>query len=301
MNKVFITGASGFVGTKLVSALEADQNSVRVLSRRNLTGYETVVCDFLSDSLPDNALKGVDTVYHLAGVAHDYHKKNDQYIKVNVQATIKLAELAVNSGVKKFIFLSSVKAGGSLLEEVSDVKSLESQPKGIYGKTKRDAELSLFEIGAKSEMHVAIIRSSLVYGPLMKGNLGMMLKGIKNGWFPPLPKINNQRSLVHVDDLVRAMIFVSNDHRANGEIFIVTDGTSHSSREIYEVMCKLSGKSIPKWFIPKFIFDFAAFFSLKIRHKVSKLFDNDFYSSKKINAIGFMPKRTLQEMNETFF
>ena len=150
-------------------------------------------------------------------------------------------------------------------------------------------------------MHVAIIRSSLVYGPLMKGNLGMMLKGIKNGWFPPLPKINNQRSLVHVDDLVRAMIFVSNDHRANGEIFIATDGKLHSSREFYNAMCSALGKSIPKWSIPRFLFDIVSLINPRIKYKLNKLLGNECYSSAKLEALGFKAKKTLKDMNETNF
>ena len=149
-------------------------------------------------------------------------------------------------------------------------------------------------------MHVSVIRSSLVYGPSMKGNLGMMFSGIKKGWFPSLPKVANRRSMVHVDDLVKAIFLLASDIRANGEIFIVTDGVPHSSREIYEIMCTLSGREIPKWYLPKVVFNFAAFFSLDIRRKVNKLFEDDYYSSEKIQSIGFKPQRSLKEMNETF-
>ena len=185
---------------------------------------------------------------------------------------------------------------GSCMNESDQVK-----PEGIYGKTKREAELKLLEIGRQSGMHVSVVRSSLVYGPSMKGNLGMMFLGIEKGWFPSLPKVANRRSMVHVDDLVKAILLVAKDDRTNGEIFIVTDGVPHSSREIYEVMCKLLGRSIPKWYVPKFIFNFAAFFSLSLRQKVNKLFEDDYYSSEKIQSIGFKPQRSLKEMNETSF
>ena len=128
-----------------------------------------------------------------------------------------------------------------------------------------------------------------------------MLLSIKKGWFPPLPMIENRRSMVHVDDLVRAILLIAKDDRANGEIFIVTDGVPHSSREIYEIMCKLLGRSIPKWYVPKFIFNFVAFFSLSLRQKVNKLFEDDYYSSEKIQLIVFKPQRSLKEMNETSF
>ena len=301
MNKIFISGASGFVGQKLVSAINTKKNTLRVLSRSNLPGIETVVCDLRSGNIPDDALKGVDTVFHLAGIAHDATKQDEQYITVNVKATEKLAELAAISGVQRFVFLSSVKAGGSLLKGLSITESDQVEPEGIYGKTKREAELKLLEIGRQSGMHVSVVRSSLVYGPAMKGNLGMMFLGIEKGWFPSLPKVVNRRSMVHVDDLVKAILLVAKDDRANGEIFIVTDGIPHSSREIYEIMCNILGKSIPKWHVPKFLFNFIALFSLSIRHKVNKLFGDDYYSSEKIQSIGFTPQRSLKEMNETYF
>jgi len=82
-----------------------------------------------------------------------------------------------------------------------------------------------------------------------------MMEGIKKGWFPPLPKVRNSRSMIHVDDLVQALLLVSNDIRANGEIFIASDGKSYSSRDLYEAMCYALGKSIPKWNIPIFLFE----------------------------------------------
>ena len=305
MTKILITGASGFIGKRLVSALNTKKNTLRALSRSKIPGIETVICNLQLEEISKEALKGVDIVFHLAGIAHDSSKQQDQqedkYIAVNYRASEKLAELAVVSGVKKFIFLSSVKAGGNILTGACMTESDEFEPEGIYGKTKRKAELKLLRIGGQSGMHVSIIRSALVYGPSMKGNLSAMLLGIEKGWFPSLPKILNRRSLVHVDDVVRAMLLVADDSRANEEIFIVTDGIPYSSRDIYEVMRKLLGKSGPKWYIPKFFFNLLAFFSLSFRYKVNKLFEDSYYSSKKIEAIGFKPQRSLREMNETSF
>ena len=135
----------------------------------------------------------------------------------------------------------------------------------------------------------------------MKGNLGMMFLGIEKGWFPSLPKVVNRRSMVHVDDLVKAILLVAKDDRAKGEIFIVTDGTPHSSREIYEVMCGVLGKSIPRWKLPKFFFKVVALINLNMKHKVDKLLEDEYYSSEKIQSIGFKPQRLLKEMNETSF
>ena len=150
-------------------------------------------------------------------------------------------------------------------------------------------------------MHISIIRPSLVYGQNVKGNLKSMLLGVKKGWFPPLPETGNRRSMIHVDDLVRAILLVAKDGRANGEIFIATDGAPHSSREIYNSMCGVAGKSIPKWSVPKNLFDMASLINPRIKYKLNKLLGDECYSSAKLEALGFKAKKTLKDMNETSF
>ena len=297
----FVTGSTGFIGQRLVRAIDAN---IRVLSREKQLDYETVVCDLKSELIPDNALVGVDTVFHLAGFAHDLRdatKIQNVYQKVNVDATIRLAKLAVKSNVTSFVFVSSVKAGGNPPLGKCANEREQNNTEDVYGKTKREAELKLLQIAKDSGMHVSIIRPSLVYGPNVKGNLQLILSGIKAGWFPPLPETGNRRSMIHVDDLVRAILLIAEDKQANGEIFIATDGTPHSSREIYSVICNIAGKSVPKWSVPKFLFNLIALTSPKIKYKVDKLLGDECYSSGKLEALGFKSQRTLKEMNETSF
>jgi len=301
MRLIFITGATGFIGQRLINAVNGE---FRVLSRVKHPNYKTIVCDLQSEVIPDQALNNVSTVFHLAGFSHDLRdasKIADLYYKVNVSATVQLAELAVRAGVKRFVFVSSVKAGGDPSLGVCSSETNQGDPEGVYGKTKREAEFKLLEIGKESGMHVSIIRPSLVYGPDVKGNLQLMLSGIGKGWFPPLPETGNRRSMIHVDDLVRAILLVAEDKRANGEIFITTDGTPHSSRDIYNAMCNVLGKSIPKWSVPKFLFDMVSLISPRIKYKVNKLLGDECYSSKKLEKLGFKAKKTLKDMNETDF
>lgn len=299
----FVTGGGGFIGQRLVVTIKQSGNEIRFLSRK-CQFEDTVVCDLQSDSIPGDALDGVDTVFHLAGFAHDLRdarKTADLYYKVNVGATVQLANLAVSSGVKRFVFVSSVKAGGNPPLGTCANEKDQKNTEDIYGKTKREAELKLLEIGKESGMHVSIVRPSLVYGPDVKGNLQLMLSGIKAGWFPPLPETGNRRSMVHVDDLVRAILLVAEDRQANGEIFIATDGTPYSSREVYDTMCKISGKSTPKWSVPKILFDIVSLASPRIKYKINKLLGDECYSSAKLEALGFKAKKSLQDMNETDF
>ena len=150
-------------------------------------------------------------------------------------------------------------------------------------------------------MHVSIVRPSLVYGPDVRGNLKLMLSGVSKGWFPSLPEIGNRRSMVHVDDLVRALLLVTDHKRANGEIFIATDGETYSSREIYKIMCGVLGKSVPRWSVPIFIFNIIAKINTGMKYKVNKLLGDEYYSSEKLQSIGFKAERSFKEMNETSF
>jgi len=302
LKRVLITGGSGFVGNRLFSYLAKIGVDTRLLGRNEKIGYKTIICDLLSSKIPSNAANGIDTVFHLAGYSHDLHDASlveDRYHKINVDATVQLAQLAVNSGVKRFVFVSSVKAGGTSVSGQPMTEEDQFEPEGIYGKTKREAELKLLKIGRKSKMHVAIVRSSLAYGPNVKGNLKLMLSGIEKGWFPPLPETGNRRSMIHVDDLVRALLLVAEDKRANGEIFIATDGSPYSSREIYEAMCAVLGKSAPQWSVPKSLFDIVATINPTLNYKVNKLMGNEYYSFEKLHRLGFKAKCTLKEMNET--
>ena len=300
--RVLVSGATGFIGSKLVTYLYKNDYDLRFLSR-NYESKNTIQCDLLNDNIPQKVLSNIDIVFHLAGFAHDTSGSSEiqNYYKLNVNATVRLANLAARTDVKKFIFLSSTKAGGIPYPNQCADENDQIDPKCIYGKTKREAELKLLEIGKESNMHISIIRPSLVYGPSVKGNLKLMLKGITRGWFPPLPEIGNKRSMIHVDDLVQAILLVTFNDKANGEIYIATDGIPYSSREIYNAMCIASGKSIPKWSTPTLLFKLLSQFNPHIQYKINKLLGDECYSSAKLEALGFKAKKTLEDMNETDF
>ena len=302
--KALVTGATGFIGLKLIKSLEDCGYSIRILSRNNNLDYDTAICDLQNEKIPESALDSVDVIFHLAGHAHDLASDSIQekiYYDVNLGGTAKLIKIAVQKKVRKFIYVSSVKAGGVPGFGVCSSENDQGEPEGIYGKTKREAELKLLKIGEESDIYLSIIRPSLVYGPNVKGNLQLMLSGIEKGWFPPLPETANRRSMIHVDDLVRAILLVAEDKRANGEIFIATDGTPYSSREIYNAMSGVTAKSIPKWSVPKTLFDIASLVSSRIKYKINKLLGDECYSSAKLEGLGFKAQKTLKDMNETDF
>ena len=297
--RALVTGATGFLGVQLVNELESSGYLVRILSRSEHSRYDTILCDLAKQNIPDSAFYQVDVIFHLAGYTHDTESSQDKwssYYDLNVKATIALAEKAVKHNIKKFIFISSVKAGGIVFNDDCMSESNQEDPVEMYGLSKRQAEIKILKIGEESDMHVAIVRPSLIYGYNMKGNLATMYSGIKKGWFPSLPRINNKRSMICIYDLVQAILLVSTHKSSSGNIYIATDGKQYSSRYIYEIMCKSLNKDIPKWSFPLYFF----FILAKIGDIVSvlpfntyaykKLFGNECYSSEKLYKLGFKPK-----------
>ena len=142
---VLITGATGFIGKRLLKAVD---EKIKILSRNKNSEYETIICDLGQNKIPANSLDGVETIFHLAGIAHntDGNDKNvENYQKVNVNATIDLANLAVKNSVKRFIFVSSIKAGGSLKCGKVINENFVKTPEEAYGRSKRLAEIELLK------------------------------------------------------------------------------------------------------------------------------------------------------------
>jgi len=304
MMKCLVTGSTGFVGSRLLNLLKLVEYDVRLLGRSKVDTYEVVECNLGQEEIPRNALESIDVVFHLAGFAHDMQnprKVRGQYHKINVDATVELAKMAAESGVKIFVFVSSTKAGGPPVSDRCACEDDQGLPEGVYGETKREAELQLLKIDRQTDMCVTIVRPSLVYGPNVKGNLRLMLAGIGRNYFPPLPEVQNKRSMIHVDDLVRAILFVSKDEHAKGEIFIATDGASYSSREIYNIMREVLNKPRLKWSVPKLLFDIVGSVSSSARYKINKLLGSECYSSDKLKSLGFKAEKSLRDINETDF
>ena len=137
MKKYLVTGSTGFVGSRLLGLLRTIDCDVRLLARSNVDNYETIICDLLSDSIPNNAFESIDTVFHLAGFAHDIRepsKVRNMYHSINVAATVGLARSAVQSGVKRFVFISSVKLEGMDLVTAAQVSRTGLIQKEYMGK-----------------------------------------------------------------------------------------------------------------------------------------------------------------------
>lgn len=257
-----VTGATGFIGRFLCRRLGETGFRVRALTRgaapasdRPFPWEENVQCELGRELPPDGLMTAVDTVFHLAGVAHSFRPTKEMeplYWAVNCQATEELLKMAREAGVRCFIYFSSVKAMAEPGEQRVD-ESWTAYPAGIYGLSKRKAEEAVLAAGESSGMHVCNLRPVLVYGPSVKGNLLRMMEAIEAGRFPPLPDTGNQRSLVHVQDLVQAALLAAESPASRGRTYIVTGGQDYSTHEIQAALYQALGRDMPHWSLPAWL------------------------------------------------
>jgi len=304
--EVLVTGANGFIGIRLCQLLQQQGLNVRTLTHRrggdNVSNY---LMDLATDDCPVGLFEGIDTVFHLAGKAHDLAQKaddTDHYWQINVEGTRKLLEAARLAGVKRFVFFSSVKAQGEAT--IQPMNESDTTPAcSSYGQSKYAAEQLVLHGGYVP--HPVVIRPCMVYGNTEKGNLPVMIKAIKRGWFPPLPEFGNKRSMVHVDDVIQVAMLAAENPKAAGQIFIVSDGQAYSTRQIYDWIRLALGKAPASWEIPMVLLSglakcgdlfgrFAGRRFLFDSDALHKLTGSAWYSSAKIeHELGFKPTHTL--------
>jgi UDP-glucose 4-epimerase len=165
-----------------------------------------------------------------------------------VDGTRRLLQAARAASVERFIFLSSVQAMGDTAATCVD-ETAPSRPATPYGRSKLEAEgLVLDEKNGLP--HAVCLRPPLVYGPGQKGNLDRMIRAVDRGLFPPLPDVGNKRSMVHVHDVIDAVLLAAARPEANRRCYIVTDGRAYSSREIHSAIAGSLGKAMPSWHVP---------------------------------------------------
>ena len=239
---MLVTGGSGFVGRMLCKELIVRGYRVRA-AIRELAGWDADGCEpvkiFSVDSNTnwENALYAVDTVVHLAARVHVMH--DDAYDplgafrRVNVEGTERLARSAAAVGVKRFVYVSSIKVNG---EDTKDgVKFTEDDlpcPKDPYGVSKMEAEEVLKSIAQETGLEVVIVRPPLVYGIGVKGNFSLMLKMLSKNIPLPLASVRNLRSLIYVENLVDALIVCATHPAASGKTYLVSDGEDVSTPDL---------------------------------------------------------------------
>ncbi len=234
---LLITGANGYLGRSLCPLLIAAGHSVATLTRK--AWLQPHSCNFLWSSGLPAALKGVDVVIHMAALAHQPGRESPEtealYYSVNVQQTRQLAAEALAQGVKRFIYISSIKVNGEATRSPYRYDS-PPQPEDCYGRSKWAAEQALHELLDGSPTELVIIRPPLIWGGKVKGNLAILQQWVR--WRLPLPfgSIQNRRDLVSLDNLGSLIRLVINHPQAAGQTFLVSDGVARSTADIVRLV-----------------------------------------------------------------
>lgn len=258
-----ISGASGFVGGRLLNALCADNIPYRTLSRNPARAAGGTAADLADKTALTAACDAIESVFHCAGYAHAFSSLGGEdaamHWRVNFEGTRNLVEAAGQAGVKRFVFLSSVKAMAESGDVCAD-EDFPGDPGTAYGQAKRAAESAVLEAGQRYGMHVVNLRLAMVYGAGGRGNLERMGRLVGRGVFPPLPETGNHRSLVHVDDVVSAMRLVVKDDRAAGRTYIVASPEAPSGRALFDALRAAQGFPPCAWSVPEYFLRYAAKF-----------------------------------------
>lgn len=304
MVKVLLTGSTGFLGSVLRSSLIL-QNKYKVVSavRTISTGvtHDTfVVGNIDSQTNYGEALVGADVVVHLAARAHimkdEVSDPLAEYRKVNVNGTFNLARQAAAAGVKRFIYLSSIKVNGESTSGRSVFSDTDTPaPVDPYGLSKNEAEDGLRQLSKETGMEVVIIRPPLVYGPGVKANFLNLLKLSSTGVPLPFGLVNNRRSMVYVGNLVDFIIRCIDQPNAANETFLVSDGEDLSLRLLIGRIRSTLGRSALLLPVPLFVFQLAAALTGK-RAVVDRLIgDLQVDSSKARHLLNWTPPYTVKQ------
>ena len=231
MRVVLVTGASGFIGRATCAGLARRGWTVRAGVRTNavIEGAVPVVGD-LARGWP---LHGVDAVVHLAGIAHELRGQNSEsiYQEMNCAATERLARAALTAGVRRFVFMSSIKVNGERTPIDRPFRAGDAfHPEDRYARAKRDAERALAHLAGKLE--VAILRPPLVYGPGVRANFLRLIRLVERGLPLPFGAIRNRRSLIYVGNLVDLIVAAATLPAAAGQTLRAADGQDLSTPQL---------------------------------------------------------------------
>lgn len=257
--RILVTGATGLIGKSLVPLLSENGFFVRTTSRE-IESYSISKISSLKENVffdlgaDENdyiiLLEDIDVVIHLAAKVHDVSiskKDSEKYFKINSDGTEKLAKQALLHGVKRFIFLSSIKVNGE--SNISDAKGKilafnegdDPHPQGAYAKSKLEAEDAIRKICHESEMDYVILRPTLVYGSGVRANFLSLIDAVNKNYPLPLASIKNKRSLLYVGNLIHAISLCVNNSEVANQTYLISD-TNISVPELVRKIATLLGK-----------------------------------------------------------
>lgn len=240
LGAVLVTGATGFVGRALLPVLSRSGWEIQALTRQAFPQefpIDRIEWHRVTGITADFPIVGCSAVVHLAARVHVMNESAadplSEFRHVNVAGTERLARLAAAAGVRRFVYLSSIKVSGEETLAGQPFFADDSpHPEDPYGVSKHEAEIALLRVAAETGLEVVIIRPPLVYGPGVKGNFRTMLNWLRHGIPLPLASLNNRRSLVGLDNLCDLIRICLEHPAAANEIFLVSDGQDLSTSDL---------------------------------------------------------------------
>lgn len=252
MSNILVTGANGFVGTALCVELERRSMAFTGAVRKSANPAQLAIGELSATTDWSQALAGCDAVIHLAARVHVMNDTSDDplaaFRAVNVAASVHLARQAAQHGVKRFVFVSSVKVNGEATGTRPFTAFDAAAPQDPYGQSKLEAELALKEVALATGLELVIVRPPLVYGPGVRANFMRLMQLAKIGLPLPLGAIHNRRSMVALDNLVDLLILCCRHPAAPGQTFMVSDDHDVSIGELLRMLASGMGKRT--WLMP---------------------------------------------------
>ena len=285
---ILVTGANGFVGRALMAELASQKSCVRGAVRRSdaiLPGCECVVVGDVNGNTDwHDALAGATKVVHLAARAHITHETAEDSLAafrtINTEGTLNLARQAAQAGVRRFVFVSTIKVNGEGRETpYTEVDT--PAPEDAYAISKWEAELGLRDIAARTGMEIVVLRAPLVYGPGVGANFLRLVQALDAGWPLPLEGIINRRSLIYLGNLVDAINVSLSHANAAGKLFLLSDSEDVSTTDLVRRLAAALGAK-PRLFALPSPWIRQAAVALNKRRAVDRLWGSLFVDSSKI-------------------
>ncbi|MCX2532818.1 NAD-dependent epimerase/dehydratase family protein [Plesiomonas shigelloides] len=298
--KLLVTGSSGFIGSAFVELAESRGDSCIKQRRSSSDSSDSSIffADLSSSTDWSLALRNIECVVHCAAVVHQMKgvSEIEIYRRANTDGTISLARQAAAAGVKRFVFVSSIKVNGEKTESGSAFKSdVLIAPSDPYGLSKFEAEQHLRLLSLETGMEVVIIRPPLVYGPGVKANFRTMMNWVSKGLPLPFSHIGNKRSLVFLQNLVDLLWLCTRHPNAPGNTFLVSDDHDVSTSELLHGIAVAMNKTVMLFYVPRRLIDGIASLLGK-RNILDRLFGNlqvDINDTKRI--LDWVPPYSMEQ------